>query len=188
MKRIEAIAITAEVARDQGSLLVSNLGFPSRELYAIGDRPDNFYMLGSMGLASSIGLGLSLVQRKKKVIVLDGDGSILMNLGTLATIANYAPSNYQLIILDNCCYGSTGLQPTCTSSKTDLAEMARAAGIEKVLKVDDAHSLKLALGQDVRTIVARVDPGNADVPIIDLIPELIIDRFRNISFLRVEPS
>ncbi len=102
MQRIEAIAITAEVARDQGSLLVSNLGFPSRELYAIGDRPENFYMLGSMGLASSIGLGLSLAHRKKKVIVLDGDGSILMNLGTLATIANYAPSNYQLIILDNC--------------------------------------------------------------------------------------
>ncbi|MDD1753677.1 MAG: sulfopyruvate decarboxylase subunit beta [Methanotrichaceae archaeon] len=188
MKRIEAIAITAEVARAQGSLLVSNIGFPSRELHAIGDRPENFYMLGSMGLASSIGLGLSLAQQKKKVIVLDGDGSVLMNLGTLATIAHYAPSNYLLIILDNCCYGSTGLQPTCTSSKTDLAEIARAAGIEKVLKVDDSQDLKQALGQMAGTIVARVDPGNASVPVIDLTPKLIIERFRKISYPQVGPS
>jgi sulfopyruvate decarboxylase subunit beta len=188
MKRIEAIAITVEVARAQGSLLISNLGFPSRELHAIGDRPENFYMLGSMGLASSIGLGLSLAQRKKKVMVLDGDGSVLMNLGTLATIANYAPANYLLIILDNCCYGSTGLQPTCTSSKTDLADMAIAAGIEKVLKVDDAQGLKQALGQKTATIVARVDPGNASVPVIELTPEFIIERFRKISCPLVESS
>ncbi|MCJ7445542.1 MAG: sulfopyruvate decarboxylase subunit beta [Methanotrichaceae archaeon] len=180
MKRIEAITIAAEIAQAQGALLISNIGFPSRELYAIKDRSENFYMLGSMGLASSIGLGLSLAQKKRKVIVLDGDGSVLMNLGTLATIANYAPDNYLLIILDNCCYGSTGLQPTCTSDKTDLAGMARAAGTENVLKVNDPQGLKQALSEKATVILARVDPGNADVPIINLTPDQIIERFRRI--------
>ena len=92
MKRMEAIALAAETAQAQGALLISNIGFPSRELHAAKDRPENFYMLGSMGLASSIGLGLALglVQGlpARRVIVLDGDGSVLMNLGTLATIAH----------------------------------------------------------------------------------------------------
>ncbi|MDD1758254.1 MAG: sulfopyruvate decarboxylase subunit beta [Methanotrichaceae archaeon] len=180
MKRIEAITIIAEIAQSQGALLVSNIGFPSRELYAMKDRPENFYMLGSMGLASSIGLGLALAQKKKKVIVVEGDGSVLMNLGTLATIANYAPDNYLLIILDNCCYGSTGQQPTCTSNKTDLAEIAKAAGTENVLKVSDPQGLKQGLSEKAVIIVARVDPGNADVPIIDRTPEQIIQRFRTI--------
>ena len=101
-------------------LYVCNIGFPSRELYAAADRPKKIYMLGSMGLASSIGLGLALVRPERKVIVLDGDGSVLMNLGALATIAHNALENYLLIILDNCCYGSTGSQPTCTSQRTEL--------------------------------------------------------------------
>jgi sulfopyruvate decarboxylase subunit beta len=121
-----------------------------------------------------------LAQKKRKVIVLDGDGSVLMNLGTLATIANNAPDNYLLIILDNCCYVSTGQQPTCTSHKTDLAEMAKAAGTENVLKVSDSKGLKQELSEKVAVIVARVDPGNADVLIIDLTPEQIIQRFRMI--------
>ena len=102
-------------------------------------------MLGSMGLASSIGLGLALGQPERRVIVLDGDGSVLMNLGTLATIAHYAPENYLLVILDNCCYGSTGSQPTCTHLGTDLAAIARAAGIESVQEVDNLKDLPLAL-------------------------------------------
>ena len=135
MKRIEAIALAAEAAQAQGALLISNIGFPSRELYAAKDRPENFYMLGSMGLASSIGLGLALGRPERRVIVLDGDGSVLMNLGTLATIAHYAPENYLLVILDNCCYGSTGSQPTCTHLGTDLAALALAAGVKYVKKV-----------------------------------------------------
>jgi len=91
MKRIEAIALAAEAAQDQDALLVCNIGFPSRELFSIKDRPENFYMLGSMGQASSIGLGLALAGSKRRVMVLDGDGSVLMNLGTLATIAHHAP-------------------------------------------------------------------------------------------------
>ena len=93
-------------------------------------------MLGSMGLASSIGLGLALARPERKVMVLDGDGSVLMNLGTLATIAHHAPENYLLVILDNCCYGSTGSQPTCTHLGTDLFALAKAAGVKKVRAVE----------------------------------------------------
>jgi sulfopyruvate decarboxylase subunit beta len=183
MKRIEAISEVASAA--ENALIVCNIGFPSRELYAAADRPENFYMLGSMGLASSIGLGLALARPERRVIVLDGDGSVLMNLGTLATIGQHAPDNYMLVILDNCCYGSTGSQPTCTSLRTDLGLVARAAGVQRVQTVTTPEGLIDALsGHGV--VVARVEPGNADVPIIDITPERIIERFMG-SFLPAGP-
>ena len=176
MKRMEAIVLAAQAAQAQCALLISNIGFPSRELYAAKDRPENFYMLGSMGLSSSIGLGLALGLPARRVIVLDGDGSVLMNLGTLATIAHYAPENYLLVILDNCCYGSTGSQPTFTSSRTDLAAMAKAAGVANVRSVFDKEEIINALmGSGI--VVAGVEKGNADVPMIDLHPDQIINRF-----------
>jgi sulfopyruvate decarboxylase subunit beta len=110
-------------------------------------------------------------------MVLDGDGSVLMNLGTLASIAHHAPENYQLVILDNCCYGSTGSQPTCTNLGTDLAAMAKAAGIERVVLVDRARDLAQALTGNCTAIVAKVEEGNAAVPIIGLSPEQILERF-----------
>ncbi len=176
MKRIEAIALAARAAEAQNALLVCNIGFPSRELFAVRNRPGNFYMLGSMGLASSIGLGLALARPNRKVIVLDGDGSVLMNLGTLATIAHHAYRNFLLVILDNCCYGSTGSQPTCTHLGTDLERMAKGAGIEKSRTVTDAEDLGRALGES-GVVVARVEAGNADVPVISLSPQEIIERF-----------
>ena len=176
MKRIEAIALAARAAEAKGALLISNIGFPSRELYAVGDRQENFYMLGSMGMASSIGLGLALARPDRTVIVLDGDGSVLMNLGTLAPIAHYARENYMLVILDNCCYGSTGSQPTCTHFGTDLSALATAAGIKNVQEVHDPEALIRALeGKGV--VVAKVEAGKASVPISDLSPEEIIKRF-----------
>lgn len=175
MKRIEAIAAVAKNAGD--ALIICNIGFPSRELYAVRDRPENFYMLGSMGLASSIGLGLALARPERRVIVLDGDGSVLMNLGTLATIANHAPENYLLIILDNCCYGSTGSQPTCTHLGTDLGKMAKAAGVKDVRTVTNLDDLRLALS-GIGVVVVKVEPGNAEVPIIDIPPEQILARFK----------
>ncbi len=176
MKRIEAIALAAEAAETQSALLISNIGFPSRELFSVRDRPENFYMLGSMGLASSIGLGLALARPERKVIVLDGDGSLLMNLGTLATIAHHAPRNYLLVILDNCCYGSTGSQPTCTHLGTDLFVLAKAAGVKNVRTAELEGDLTEALlGQGA--VIAKVEAGNALVPIICLSPEEIIERF-----------
>lgn len=180
MKRIEAISLAAQAARAQDALIICNIGYPSRELFSVDDRPENFYMLGSMGLASSIGLGLALAGAqagpKRKVMVLDGDGSVLMNLGTFATIAHYAPKNYLLVILDNCCYGSTGSQPTCTHLGTDLFALAKAAGVRDVKKVDQADDLLDAFfGWGV--VIVKVDAGNAAVPIISLSVQEIIERF-----------
>lgn len=178
MTRIDAIKAAALAAGD--ALIVCNLGFPCRELYSVMDRPENFYMLGSMGLASSIGLGLALARPGCRVISLDGDGAVLMNLGTLATIADFAPDNYLLVILDNGAYCSTGCQPTATSRSTDLAEVARGAGVRDVREVSTPEDLAAAIRDWSRpggVVVARVEAGNADVPVIDLSPEQIRDRF-----------
>ncbi len=182
MKRIEAIALAAEAAAFRQALLICNIGYPSRELHSQMDRPENFYMLGSMGLASSIGLGLALARPERNVMVLDGDGSVLMNLGSLATIAHHAPRNYLLVILDNGCYGSTGSQPTCTHLGTDLFAMAKAAGVKNIRAVERVEDLPEALlGRGV--IIVKVEAGNAKVPIISLSPEEIIDRFIKASRL-----
>lgn len=178
MKRIDAISIIAEEAESQDALLVGNIGFPSRELCAVHDHPSNFYMLGSMGLASSIGLGLALARPDRRVIALDGDGAVLMNLGSLATIADQHPGNYLLIIIDNGCYGSTGCQPTCTSRKADLARIAVGAGVSEVATVSEPEELQEAVGVEGEgVLVVKVERGNEKVPVIDLSPEEIIERF-----------
>mgnify|MGYP001154019256 CR=1 FL=1 len=193
MKRIEVIK--AVVAR-QG-LIICTLGLPSRELYALLDKPSHFYMLGSMGMASSIGLGLALAQ-KKRVYVIDGDGSLLMNLGSLATIAQHAPKNYCLVVVDNKGYGSTGHQPTATAGRTDLAEIARAAGIERVCSVTTLKELDDCLdrhAEECLVIVAETDSFSADVPHVPLMPHLIARRFKkevvrgdNSSMNKADPS
>ena len=164
----------------QAELVVSNIGFPSQELYSLGDSERYFYMLGSMGMASSIGLGLSL-GTSRRVLVIDGDGSVLMNLGTLSTIANFGPVNYTLLIVDNGAYGSTGDQPTHTSGKTDLAAMARGAGVSSVIEVgveDMATALEHARQKNgPHVIVIRVAPGSPSLKPIPLSPDIIRDRF-----------
>ncbi len=175
MKRIDIIK---EVSKCDG-LIVCNIGFPSRELYNIADKPENFYMLGSMGLASSIGLGLAMSQ-KEKVYVIDGDGSILMNLGTLATIANSKADNLCLIIIDNNSYGSTGNQKTYTAGKTDLEIIARGAGHSEVVRVKNNNELSSALTRFINksaVIIVEAEPGNENVPIIDLEPVEVKRRF-----------
>jgi len=177
LKRIEAIRCVVEELSDE--LVVCNIGYPSRELYSVGDRDENFYMLGSMGLASSIGLGLALSTRKR-VVVFDGDGSLLMNLGSLVTIANRSPSNLTLIVLDNESYSTTGGQPSYTAGKTSLARIAKAAGIDNVLEARSPGELKRAFNESkgkTSVIIAKVEKGNADVPIIPLSPYKIKKRF-----------
>ena len=105
MIRSELLKEIAPLLSNQ--LVVCNIGLPSQELHLIDDQPSNFYMLGTMGLASSIELGLALAQ-DKKVISIDGDGSVLTNFGTLPTIANNVANNFILLIVDNGSYGSTG--------------------------------------------------------------------------------
>lgn len=178
MIRSEILRDIAPILRDQ--LVVCNIGIPSQELHAIDDQPTNFYMLGTMGLASSIGLGVALAQ-PKTVISIDGDGSVLTNLGTLPTIGNNMPKNYILMIIDNGSYGSTGDQPTYTGRKTDLAGMARAAGCDHVVEVrdvDTGKALQEAIDAQVGTVmIVKCDSGNAKMPVITMDPVVIRHRF-----------
>lgn len=179
-RRYELLETVAPQLSD--ALVVCNIGFPSQEMYALADSDNIFYMLGSMGLSSSIGLGLSLTT-SHKVISIDGDGSVLMNLGTFATIANQAPPNYILLVVDNGAYGSTGDQPTYTSGKTSLAGIAAAAGIDSVHETRDAavaDILSTCLATDgPHVIIAKVDPGSPKMAPIPLSPVAIRDRFRD---------
>jgi len=161
-------------------LVICNIGLPSQELYMMDDQPSNFYMLGTMGLASSIGLGLALVQQQK-VIAIDGDGSVLTNLGTLPTIANNVADNFILLIIDNGSYGSTGDQPTYTSQRTSLGAVASACGCDNVVECQAdraADTLKQALASNKMTIiVCKCESGNILVDVIPLDPGVIRHRF-----------
>lgn len=178
MIRSEILKEIAPILRDQ--LVVCNIGIPSQELHAIDDQPTNFYMLGTMGLASSIGLGVALAQ-DKKVISIDGDGSVLTNLGTLPTIANNVADNFILLIIDNGSYGSTGDQPTYAGMKTSLAKVAEACGCENVVECqaeDTGKVLQAALDSNRMTIiVCKCESGNAKMPVITMDPVIIRDRF-----------
>jgi sulfopyruvate decarboxylase subunit beta len=160
--------------------VICNIGLPSQEMHMMDDQPTNFYMLGTMGLSSSIGLGLALAQ-KQKVISIDGDGSILTNLGTLPTIANNVADNFILLIIDNGSYGSTGDQPTYAGKKTSLTEVAKACGCENVIECqaeDAAATMQAAIASDKMTvIVCKCDSGNIKVPVITMDPVTIRDRF-----------
>ena len=161
-------------------LVVCNIGLPSQELHMIDDNERNFYMLGTMGLSSSIGLGLALAQ-DKTVISIDGDGSVLTNLGTLPTIANNVADNYILMIIDNGSYGSTGDQPTYAGKKTKLENVAAACGCENVVTcqdVDAGKALQAAIDSKQMTIlVVKCDSGNIKLPVIAKDPVVIRDRF-----------
>jgi len=178
MIRSDVIKSIVPVIRNH--LVVCNIGLPSQELFMHGDQPSNFYMLGTMGLASSIGLGLALSQ-KATVIAIDGDGSVLTNLGTLPTIANNVANNFILLIIDNGSYGSTGDQPTYAGRMTSLAKVAEACGCKNVIECraeDTADTLAAAIACERMTvIVCKCRSGNVPVSVIDLDPGVIRPRF-----------
>jgi sulfopyruvate decarboxylase subunit beta len=150
----------------EGKAVVSNLGWPSKELYAIKHQPSNFYMLGSMGMAAPVGLGIAL-SSNKEVVVIDGDGSLLMNPGTLATTAFSSPQNLLVVAIDNGAYGSTGNQPTLAGSCVDLEQVARGFGFRNTAKVAGEKDLIEAMEErrkGPRFIHVVAVPGNKDVP------------------------
>ncbi|WP_224826030.1 sulfopyruvate decarboxylase subunit beta [Cognatishimia sp. MH4019] len=178
MIRSDVLRDIAPIIRDH--LVICNIGLPSQELHMIDDQPTNFYMLGTMGLSSSIGLGVALAQ-DKPVIAIDGDGSVLTNLGTLPTIANNVADNFILLIIDNGSYGSTGDQPTYAGKKTSLAAVASACGCENVVECaaeDTGKALQAALDSGKMTIiVCKCESGNIKLPVITKDPVVIRDRF-----------
>jgi sulfopyruvate decarboxylase subunit beta len=151
-------------------VVACNLGIPSKELFFIKHQPSNFYMLGSMGMATPIGLGISLTT-DKEVVVIDGDGSLLMSPGVLATAAHFSPGNLTIIAIDNGTYGSTGNQPTLTASCVDLSLVAKGFGIRKVVKSASRKELANVLKnkrKELRFLHVLAVPGNREVPNIPL--------------------
>ena len=126
MKRFEAIQCISNLLTDEP--VVVSLGHPAYDLFAAGDRPLNFYTWGSMGLTSSIALGLALARPDRRIIAVDGDGSLLMNLGSLATIGVCAPPNLFVVVMDNGEYGTTGGQKTATAGAADLGRRGTGDG------------------------------------------------------------
>ena len=120
--------------------VIGGIGNTNFDLWASGQRPQNFYMLGSMGLAAPIAMGVALAQPQRKVFALEGDGSLLMQLGALGTVAANAPRNLAIIVWDNGLYQITGSQKTLTSTGTDLVSIARGAGLrQSAWAADEAH-------------------------------------------------
>ena len=160
MKRAECIAMLYPELEDK--LVVTIMGACAQELYDLGHRENFFYLQHAMGLASSIGLGLALHLPQERIVVLDGDGSVLMNLGTLATIARYRPRNLVHIIFDNGSLLSTGgFDSHTTSGVTDLAAIAKGAGLQRVTSVSSAMDFGEAVidafnTDDLSVIVAKV--------------------------------
>lgn len=179
MKRIDAVR--ALLALLDGEPVLSNLGANTYDLYAAGDRAQNFYMWGAMGSVSSIGLGLALARPDLRVFVLDGDGSLLMNLGSLATISVQRPANLVHIVFDNRMYETTGGQPTHTAAGINLAAVARAAGLAAVREVSDVSAFAEAAQAALREpgpwfILATVESG-ASTAHIPRRPVYYKDRF-----------
>ena len=121
-------AVARILAYRGDTLVVTGLGSPTYDCAAVGDHPLNFYLWGAMGSAVTVGLGLALAQPERRVLVLTGDGEMLMGLGALATVGVKRPHNLAVVVIDNQHYGETGMQRSHTSAGVDLAEIARACG------------------------------------------------------------
>ena len=146
--------------------VVGGIGNTNFDLWAAGHRPQNFYMLGSMGLAFPIALGVALAQPKRRIFALEGDGSLLMQLGCLSTIASQAPKNLSLIVMDNGIYQITGSQPTPAAGAADIVAIAQACGLANSAWAADEEDFERLVDQSlsatVPTLIAvRIDdkPG-----------------------------
>ena len=185
MLRIDALrAIYPSLER---CIVVTIMGAVSAELQSLGHRPGFFYLLHSMGLASSMGLGISLLRPELQVVVLDGDGSILMNLGALTTMARYRPRNLVHVVFDNESLLSVGGFPTATATGTDIAGMAAAAGIPRTSTVRTVAGLTGAFADALRaneltTLVAKVEAKGPPSFLTDL--PMLENRFQFQRHLR----
>jgi len=185
MLRIDALQAVYD--RLERCVVVTIMGAVAAELQSIGHRPNFFYLQHAMGLASSMGLGIALSRPELQVVVFDGDGSVLMNLGGLTTLARYRPPNLVHVVFDNESLLSVGGFPTATSTGSDLAGIAQAAGIPRTTTVqalDDfvaAFDQALAVDQ-LTTLVAKVEAKGPAGFVTDL--PLLENRFQFARHLR----
>jgi sulfopyruvate decarboxylase subunit beta len=163
------------------SIVVAPLGNTVRELYAIADQPANFYLLGSMGMAIPVGLGLALGQ-PETVIAFEGDGGCLMNLGALATVARYAPPNLRVVVFDNGAYESTGGQPSHSRVVASLRTVAEGCGIRETREVITAAELARLVAwlaqPGLRLAVVRTGMAEKSFPRVPIEPPEIFARLR----------
>jgi sulfopyruvate decarboxylase subunit beta len=180
-------ALNAVYDRLEHRVVITIMGAVAAELQAIGHRPNFFYLQHAMGLASSMGLGVALTRPELSVVVFDGDGSILMNLGGLTTLARYRPRNLVHVVFDNESLLSVGGFPTATSTGSDIAGMAKAAGIPRTATVTSLEDFVAAFdaalaAQELTTIVAKVDAKGPAGFVTDL--ALLENRFEFQRWLR----
>jgi sulfopyruvate decarboxylase subunit beta len=173
MRRLDALrAVYGELERE-GRVVVTIMGAVAAELQSLGHRPNFFYLQHAMGLASSMGLGIALSRPELEVVVFDGDGSILMNLGGLTTLARYRPRNLTHVVFDNESLLSVGGFPTATSTGSDIAGMAKAAGVPRTTTVTALEDFRREFVQalasdDLTTIVAKVEAVGPSGYVTDL--------------------
>ena len=185
MKRRDALeAVYADLEQ---CVVVTIMGAVAAELQSIGHRPNFFYLQHAMGLASSMGLGIALARPQLKVVVFDGDGSILMNLGGLTTLARYRPRNLVHVVFDNESLLSVGGFPTATSTGSDIARIAAAAGIERTATVRTMDDFRAAFADalatnDLTTLVAKVEATGPAGYVTDL--SLLENRYQFQRYLR----
>ncbi len=170
MKRVEVLRALVAELKDE-DIVISCYSPTCHELFSVKDRDLNFYVRDSMGMPTSLGLGLALALPSRRVVVLEGDGGLLMNLGSLATIAGQKPSNLSVVVLDNECYENTGGQPTATAGPTDFEKVARGAGFSRAETVRTTPRFVKAFRAASRgpaIIISKIEKGKADVPPISL--------------------
>ena len=187
MQRVEALrAVYPDIEDD---IVVTIMGAVAVELYSLGHRSNFFYLQHSMGLASSMGLGLALSRPDKRVVVFDGDGSLLMNLGTLCTLAWSGPKNMIHVVFDNQSLLSVGGFPTATSANSDLAGIAEKSGIKEAITTRTVEEFQEAWRaarrrQELSLIVAKVEAVGPKTFLMDL--PLLENRFQFQRWLRGE--
>ncbi|MBV9348193.1 MAG: hypothetical protein JOZ70_06775 [Pseudolabrys sp.] len=151
--------LVAQLKRDEA--VIGGIGNTNFDLWEAGQRPQNFYMLGSMGLAIPIALGVAIAQPKRHVVALEGDGSLLMQMGCLATVAMLAQPNLTMVVWDNAIYQITGSQPTATAANADLVAIARGAGIRNANWAADEADFDALVGAALKSgpslIAVRID-------------------------------
>ncbi|MEM8841588.1 MAG: thiamine pyrophosphate-dependent enzyme [Pseudomonadota bacterium] len=185
---IERRPAVAALLRDRGDLLlVTGLGSTTYDAFAAGDDDRNFYLWGAMGAATMTGLGIALAQPDRPVMVLTGDGELLMGLGSLATIAQHAPPNLSILVLDNEQYSETGQQTSATGSGTDLVAVAAGCGITDtrlITREDEVPALRDAIHTLAATTLAVIKISNTPqpraIPIRDGV--MLKNRFRHALF------
>ena len=168
--RLERRSVVRALLAERGEMLViGGLGAPAWDITAAGDDPRNLPLWGGMGGAAMMGLGLALAQPSRRVLVITGDGEMLMGIGSLATIATKQPRNLSVVVLDNEHYGETGMQETATHHGVDLAGMARAAGIadsRRVDRPDEVLALRDAIRGGAGPVFAQVKIDDASLPLV----------------------